>query len=83
MIAALITARGQQAGFKDNALLPILGRPLLAYPILAARSSKCVDRVFLSTDGPEARKVGRNLGVEVIDRPPELALPSRTSARLA
>ena len=58
------------------ALLPLLGRPLLAYPILAAKSSRLVERIFLSTDGPEAKRVGKNLGAEVIERPPELALPS-------
>jgi CMP-N,N'-diacetyllegionaminic acid synthase len=76
MIAGLITARGRQSGFKDNALLPLLGRPLLAYPILAAQSSERVDHLFLSTDGVDAKRVGRNLGVESIDRPAELSLPS-------
>ena len=76
MIAALITARGQQAGFKDNALLPILGRPLLAYPYLAAYHAQCVDTIFLSTDGAVTKETGRNLRMEPIDRPPELSLPS-------
>jgi len=76
MTAALITARGKQDSFKDNPLLPLLGRPLLAYPFLAAKHAERVDRVFLSTDGPETRLAGTNLGMEVIARPRELSLPS-------
>jgi CMP-N,N'-diacetyllegionaminic acid synthase len=74
MIAALVTVRGGQTGFKDNALLPLLGRPILAYPYLAAAQARHVDRVFFSTDGPEIQDVGTNMGMEVVDRPHELSL---------
>lgn len=75
MNAALITARGQGMSFKDNALLPILGRPVLAYPYLAAKSEKCIEHIFLSTDGIELKKIGKRMGMEIIDRPKELSLP--------
>jgi len=75
MNIGLITARGQQMGFKDNTLLPLLARPLLTYPYLAAKHAKGIKGIYLSTDGFETKKVGKNLGMEIIDRPPELSLP--------
>lgn len=74
MIAALITARGQHVGIKDNPLLPILGRPVLVYPYLAVRHAASIEQIFLSSDGEETKSAGRNLGIEVIDRPVELSV---------
>jgi hypothetical protein len=51
----------------------------MAYPILEAQRAASVDGIFLSTDSDEIMNVGRGLGVELIERPPELA----TSAALA
>jgi Cytidylyltransferase len=53
----------------------VLGRPLVAYPLLAAQASAHVDRIFVSTDDPEIAAIGVAHGAEVIDRPPELCTP--------
>jgi hypothetical protein len=44
----------------------------MAYPLLAARASKYVDRAYVSTDSEEIMAVGRQYGAEIIVRPPEL-----------
>jgi len=71
-IAALLLGRGGSTGFPGKNLYPILGRPLIAYPLLAARASRYVDRTYVSTDSEEIMEVGRSYGAEIIVRPPEL-----------
>ncbi|MEW6113608.1 MAG: cytidylyltransferase [Thermodesulfobacteriota bacterium] len=71
-IAALLLGRGGSTGFPGKNLYPVLGRPLMAYPLLAARASKYVDRTYVSTDSDEIMEVGRRYGAEIIIRPPEL-----------
>lgn len=53
-------------------VMPVLGRPLMAYPLLAAQGSKYVDRMYVSSDSDEIMAVGREYGAESIIRPPEL-----------
>ena len=56
-------------------VMPVLGRPLLVYPLLAARGCLLVDRVFVSTDSPEIAEISANHGAAIIDRPAELCTP--------
>jgi hypothetical protein len=65
--------RAGSTGFPGKNVYPILGRPLAAYPLLAAKSSRNVDRLYVSTDSPEIMAIGRQFGAELIERPPELA----------
>ena len=73
MIAALIIGRAGSTGFPGKNIRPIVGRPLVAYPILAAQNSKLVDRVYVSTDSPEIMEIGRQYRAELIERPDYLA----------
>lgn len=73
MIAALVIGRGGSSGFPGKNVSKIVGRPLMAYPILAANNSKLVDKVYLSTDSEEMMAIGRKYGVEIIKRPDYLA----------
>ena len=73
MIAALLLGREGSIGFPGKNTYPVLGRPLLLYPILAAKNSRYVDEVYFSTDSEAYKKIGREQGVLIIDRPPELA----------
>jgi len=50
----------------------VLGRPLCAYPMLAAINSKYVDKLYISTDDEQIMSIGREYGAEIIVRPPEL-----------
>ncbi len=73
MIMALLIGRGGSVGFPNKNVHPILGRPLMSYPLLAAINSKSVDEVFVSTDCDNIKSVAKNFDVQIINRPPELA----------
>lgn len=73
MICALMIGRAGSVGFPGKNIYPVLGRPLAAYPLMAARASRYVDKLYISTDSPEIMGIGRQLGAELIDRPLELA----------
>ncbi len=74
-VVALLLGRGGSTGFPGKNTYPVLGRPMMAYPLLAARSSRHVERIYVSTDSEEIAGIGRDHGAEIIDRPPELASP--------
>lgn len=69
MICALLLGRGGSTGFPGKNTYPVLGRPLMAYPLLAARAAETVDRTWVSTDSEDIKRVGRDYGAEIIDRP--------------
>ena len=64
-ILGLIPARGGSKGISRKNIVPLAGRPLLAYTCDAALSSRTLTRVILSTDDDEIAAVGRDCGVEV------------------
>jgi hypothetical protein len=71
-IAALLLGRKGSTGFPGKNLYPMLGRPLAAYPLIAAKESQFVDCVYVSTDDEQLMEVGRIHGARIIVRPPEL-----------
>lgn len=73
MICALMIGRAGSTGFPGKNIYPVLGRPLAAYPLMAARSSRHIERLFISTDSPEIMEIGRGFGAEFIERPASLA----------
>lgn len=78
MIPALMIGRAGSTGYPGKNVTPVLGRPLCAYPLMAARASRNVDGLFVSTDSPEIVSIAKGFNAEIIDRPAELA----TSAAL-
>jgi len=72
MIVALMIGRDGSVGFPGKNTYPVLGRPLMVYPLLAAKKSGFINRIFISTDSPKIKDIGREYGAEIIDRPPEL-----------
>lgn len=74
-VVALMLGRGGSTGFPGKNLYPVLGRPLMAYPLIAAGGARHVDRIFVSTDSEAIMDVGREYGAEIIVRPPELCTP--------
>ena len=72
MITALMLGREGSTGFPGKNTFPILGRPMMVYPILAAKAARHVDAIYVSTDSEKIKQVAREHGAEVIDRPPEL-----------
>jgi CMP-N-acetylneuraminic acid synthetase len=72
-VIGIIPARGGSKRLKNKNILPLLGKPLIAYTIEAALRAEKLDRVFVSTDSEEIAKVGKRWNVEIIKRPAELA----------
>ena len=72
MICVLMLGRDKSSGFPVKNVYPVLGRPMMAYPLLAAGGSQYVDRIYISTDSPAIKNIGMDYGARIIDRPPEL-----------
>lgn len=73
MIAALLLGRESSVGFPGKNTYPVLGRPMMAYPLLAAKNSRYVDETYASTDSDRIKRIAIDYGASIIDRPPELA----------
>lgn len=64
-VIAVIPARSGSKGLPRKNIKVLHGRPLLGWPILAAKNSKYVDKVIVSTDSEEFADVARAQGAEV------------------
>jgi len=73
-ILAIIPARGGSKGLPGKNLRHLLGHPLIAYSILAAKESKLVTRTIVSTDDEAIANVAKQYGAELpFMRPAEFA----------
>ena len=72
-MCALMIGRKGSVGFPGKNIFPVLGRPLATYPLLAAKSSSHVKRIFVSTDCPDIMEIAKEYDAELIERPPKLA----------
>ncbi len=73
-ILALIPARGGSKGIPRKNLIPLLGKPLIAYSIEQSLASKLITRTIVSTDDAEIADISRCYGAEVpFLRPDEFA----------
>lgn len=72
-VLAVIPARGGSKRLPRKNLLPLAGRPLLAWTIEAAQSARVVDRFVVSSEDAEILGLARSLGAEVVERPRVLA----------
>ena len=72
-IFAFIFARGGSKGVPKKNVKMLMGKPLIAYSIEIAKEIESIDKIFVSTDDVAISKVALSYGVEVINRPPELA----------
>ena len=70
---AIIPARGGSKGIPRKNVLPLAGKPLIAYNILEARRSRFITRLVVSTDDPEIAAVAQHYGAEVVWRPAEIS----------
>jgi YrbI family 3-deoxy-D-manno-octulosonate 8-phosphate phosphatase len=72
-IIAIIPARGGSKGIPKKNIKPLNGRPLISYMIEAAKESKYIKRVFVSTDDLEIAEISKRFGASVIERPIEIS----------
>lgn len=79
-VLAVIPARGGSKGLPRKNILPLSGKPLIAWSIEAANKSKFIDRCIVSTDDTEIAKVAEAHGCEVpFMRPEHLARDTSAS----
>jgi CMP-N,N'-diacetyllegionaminic acid synthase len=69
-VLGLIPARGSSKGVPRKNLRMLGDKPLLHWTVEAARGSRHVDRLVLSTDDDEIAEVGESLGIDVPFRRP-------------
>lgn len=74
-IIALIPARGGSKSIPKKNIIDLEGFPLIAYSIAAAKMSKCISRIIVSTDSQEIAEIAKKYGAEVpFLRPAEFAI---------
>jgi len=72
MISVLLIGRGSSQGFPGKNVYPVLNKPLMIYPLTAALNSTLVENLYVSTDSDEIKRIAREAGALIIDRPPHL-----------
>ncbi len=72
MNVAIVTARAGSKSIVDKNVLPMLGQPMVQYPIKAAQAAKRIAEVWVSTDGTAIANASRDAGAKIIPRPDEL-----------
>jgi len=72
-ILGLIPARGGSKRLPNKNVLPLGGKPLICWTIEAAKNSKYIDDIILSSDDDKLLNIGMTYGIKAIKRPVELA----------
>ena len=76
MKVALIIGKDKSTGIPGKNWRPILGRPMVEYPLMAAHNCKKISKIYVSTDSPTIIEIASKYNTKIINRPAELALPS-------
>ena len=69
---AIVLGRKGSSGIRDKNTMNILGRPAFFYPLLAAKNSKYIDRIFVSTDHETIIEGSKKMELSIITRPASL-----------
>ena len=73
-ICAIILARGGSKGLPGKNIIDLAGLPLIAYTIEAAKKSRYINRIIVSTDDTQIMEVSNSFGAETpFQRPANLA----------
>jgi len=73
--AVIVTAKGSNQSVANKNVIPVLGVPVVAYPIRAAKLSVLTDCVYVSTEDSMIGHIAEREGAIVLPRPPELSRP--------
>ncbi|AJC91248.1 CMP-N-acetylneuraminic acid synthetase [Campylobacter subantarcticus] len=82
MTLAIIPARAGSKGIKNKNLALLHDKPLLYYTINAAKKSKHIDKIVLSSDSDDILAYGQTQNIDVLKRPKELAQGDTTSDKV-
>ena len=72
MIVAILIGREGSSGYPGKNVTPLLGKPMVAWPLEAARNVNEIGRTYVSTDSPRIMEIAREYGARIIDRPAHL-----------
>lgn len=73
-ILAVIPARGGSKRIKNKNIRPLCSKPLIVWTIEAAKRSRYIDRVVLSSEDPDIINIARQAGCDIpFVRPAELS----------
>ena len=72
MIVAILIGREGSTGYPGKNVTQVLGKPLVAWPLEAAKETPEIGRIYISTDSPRIKEIGREYGAHIIDRPDHL-----------
>lgn len=72
MIVGILIGREGSSGYPGKNVTPVLGRPLVEWPLAAAQAVPEIERVYVSTDSPRLKDIATAMQCRVIDRPAHL-----------
>lgn len=75
MNIVIITAKGGNKSIENKNVIPINGKPSIAWSIEAAQNAKTISRVFVSTEDKLIANVAKKYNAEVLERPFVLSQP--------
>lgn len=78
-ILGVIPARGNSKRLPRKNILPVFGKPLIAWTIEAAKHAKLLDTFIISTEDAKIKKISEHYGAKVLDRPKEMAKDTSTT----
>jgi len=70
-ILCIIPARGGSKRLKDKNIIPLIGKPIIAYTIEAALQSHLANKIIISTDDEKIARVAMKYDIQVVKRPKE------------
>lgn len=82
-VLGLITARGNSKGLPRKNILPVGGKPLIAWTIEAGLAARSIDRLVLSSDNEEIMDVAKKYGCDVPFRRPDHLATDEAGSMLA
>lgn len=75
----IIPARAGSKGIVNKNIIDFCGKPLIGWSIEQAKNAKCVEKVYVSTDGEQIASISEVFGAKVIWRPKEMANDTASS----
>ena len=70
---AIVPARGGSKRLPNKNILDLAGKPMIAWTIEAAKASKYIDTVVVTSDSSKILKIANKLSVNTLERPKILA----------
>lgn len=82
-VCAIIPVKEHSTRLPGKNLKDLCGKPMMAYPIEAAKGARGVSRIIVSTESEKVKEIAEKYGAEVpFMRPPELTEDTTTSQQV-